>query len=99
MAKWGSETGSIRLTVAGRLLIILVGLAVLAFVGWNYRDKLPFKAGAGKSTQARQDGGTQEGGPAARPGVLASVRESGTLRVGMEPDAAPLHFVNDRKQK
>jgi ABC-type amino acid transport substrate-binding protein len=31
--------------------------------------------------------------------VLASIRETGVLRVGMEEDAAPLHFINERKQE
>jgi ABC-type amino acid transport substrate-binding protein len=31
--------------------------------------------------------------------VLASVRQTGVLRVGMEPDAPPLHFINPRKQE
>ena len=31
--------------------------------------------------------------------MLASVRQTGVLRVGMEPDAPPLHFINDRKQE
>jgi ABC-type amino acid transport substrate-binding protein len=32
-------------------------------------------------------------------GVLARVKSSGILRVGMEPDAPPLHFINDRQQE
>ena len=36
---------------------------------------------------------------AARKGVLGTVRQTGVLRVGMEPDAPPLHFINDRKQE
>ena len=31
--------------------------------------------------------------------MLATVRQTGVLRVGMEPDAPPLHFLNDRKQE
>jgi ABC-type amino acid transport substrate-binding protein len=31
--------------------------------------------------------------------VLARVRQTGVLRVGMEEDAPPLHFLNDRKQE
>ena len=30
--------------------------------------------------------------------MLASVRQTGVLRVGMEPDAPPMRFINDRKQ-
>ena len=32
-------------------------------------------------------------------GVLGNVRQTGVLRVGMEDDAPPLHFINDRKQE
>jgi ABC-type amino acid transport substrate-binding protein len=109
MKVWGSERGAIRLTAAGRLLIFLVGLAVLAYAGWTYRDKLPFKmpggGGGGTTTETRrtdeprrnESGGGTSGGE--QTGVLARVRNSGVLRVGMEPDAAPLHFLNDRKQE
>jgi ABC-type amino acid transport substrate-binding protein len=31
--------------------------------------------------------------------VLARIKETGVVRVGMEPDAPPLHFLNDRKQE
>ncbi len=101
MNTWGSQTGAIRLTAAGRLLIVLVGLAVLGFAGWTYRDRLPFKtpAGGAKSDDRREGGASRNGAPAAQAGVLVRIRNSGTLRVGMEPDAAPLHFVNDRKQE
>ena len=37
--------------------------------------------------------------PAPQKGVLARIRQTGVLRVGMEPDAPPLHFINDRKQE
>ena len=38
--------------------------------------------------------------PAAeRKGVLGNVRQTGVLRVGMEDDAPPLHFINDKKQE
>jgi ABC-type amino acid transport substrate-binding protein len=100
-----SERGAIHLTLAGRLLIMIVGLAVLGYVAWMYRDKLPFKPGGPKSTTgtASQRDDAQPSGngaaPAAQAGVLARVRNAGVLRVGMEPDAAPLHFVNDRKQE
>jgi ABC-type amino acid transport substrate-binding protein len=100
----GSQAGAIHLTVAGRLLIVLVGLAVLGYAGYMYRDKLPFKPGAAKSKSgetARTDDArpSDTPAPAAQGGVMARVRNAGVLRVGMEPDAAPLHFVNDRKQE
>jgi ABC-type amino acid transport substrate-binding protein len=31
--------------------------------------------------------------------VLSRIRQTGVVRVGMEPDAPPLHFINDRKQE
>ena len=31
--------------------------------------------------------------------VLARIKHSGVLRVGMEPNAPPLHFINARKQE
>ena len=99
MNTWRSETGAVRLTGAGRLLIVLVGLAVLAFAAWSYRDRLPFKLPGAAS----QPSGSQKSGDthatSAQSGVLARIRNSGAMRVGMEPDAPPLHFVNDRKQE
>ncbi len=99
-----SEAGEVRLTVAGKLLLFLVGIGILAFAGYTYRDKLPFSLpGSGSSSSATEPAATKsdDGGspPAARAGVLARIRETGVLRVGMEPDAAPLHFINDRKQE
>ena len=101
MNEWGSEKGAVRLTLAGRLLIVLVGLAVLGFAAWSYRDRLPLKMpGGAKSTEMKGSGdGHGTPTPHGAGGVLARVRSSGTLRVGMEPDAPPLHFVNARKQE
>jgi cystine transport system substrate-binding protein len=102
MNAWGSETGAVRLTLAGRMLIVLVGLAVLGFAMWSYRDRLPFKlpGGGARSADGTGSGETRGTGgtPSSQSGVLARIRTSGTMRVGMEPDAPPLHFVNDRKQ-
>ena len=51
----GSQAGAVHLTMAGRLLIVIMGLAVLGWTAWNYRHKLPFKiGGAGpKVTETR----------------------------------------------
>ena len=96
-----------RLTAAGKFLLILVGLAVLGYAGWTYRNRLPISglggtadpaatpAAAPGSREASADAPTA----ASRSGVLAAVRQTGVLRVGMEPDAAPLHFINERKQE
>src|SRR5687767_15456480 len=100
-----------RLTGAGKLLLFLVGLAVLGYAGYTYRDRLPIPtsspvtsaptststpapASAPASTEARPASAA-----AARKGVLGTVRQTGVLRVGMEEDAPPLHFINDRKQE
>jgi ABC-type amino acid transport substrate-binding protein len=98
-----------RLTGAGKALLVLVGLAVLGYAGWTYRDRLPFGTGSG-STPTRSSpeasgggagsGASGSGGSAGeRKGVLANIRQTGVLRVGMEEDAPPLHFINDRKQE
>jgi ABC-type amino acid transport substrate-binding protein len=95
-----------RLTPAGKFLVFLVGLAVLGYAGWTYRDRLPFgrsmPGGGGDAGAPAPAGG--DAAPAAsaegeRRGVLARIRETGVLRVGMEEDAPPLHFINERKQE
>jgi ABC-type amino acid transport substrate-binding protein len=97
MAAQGSQ-GGVRLTGAGRLLLFVVGLAVLGYVGWTYRDRLPLPGGADSSTTVKTV--PAEEPPVAAPkGVLARIREAGVVRVGMEPDAPPLHYINDRKQE
>jgi polar amino acid transport system substrate-binding protein len=99
MNVWGSETGAVRLTPAGRLLIFIVGLAVLGFAAWSYRDRLPFKLPGGGTRSGGEESHDSRSAASSQTGVLARIRNSGTLRVGMEPDAPPLHFVNDRKQE
>ena len=97
MAAQGSQ-GGVRLTGAGRLLLFVVGIAVLGYVGWTYRDRLPMFGG--KDDAAVTPEKSVDATPATAPkGVLARIKESGVLRVGMEPDAPPLHFINDRKQE
>ena len=95
-----------RLTGAGKFLLFLVGLGVLAYAGWTYRDRLPAGlTGGGSTTTAPTSAGSSSSDRARqseaepRKGVLASVRQTGLLRVGMEPDAPPLHFLNARKQE
>jgi cystine transport system substrate-binding protein len=92
-----------RLTPAGKLLLILVGLAVLGYAGWTYRDQLPpIGGGRSASNEGTPAPATEASGEAStgeRRGVLARIRETGVLRVGMENDAPPLHFLNDRKQE
>jgi ABC-type amino acid transport substrate-binding protein len=85
-----------RLTLAGKFLFFIVGVGVLGFAAYTYRDKLPFSIPAiGRSSSSTASTADDK----APTGVLARVRESGVLRVGMEPDAAPLHFINDRQQE
>src|SRR5687768_12664045 len=98
MSMRNPEAGEIRLTLAGKLLIFLVGLGILAFAGWTYRDRLPFSLPSLSSGGSSTDTTPAPSGEAAtNTGVLARIKETGTLKVGMEPDAAPLHFVNDKK--
>jgi ABC-type amino acid transport substrate-binding protein len=96
-----------RLTGPGKLLLFLVGLAVLGYAGYTYRDRIP---GLDRARSAVAPGttdapATTDARPAAaapaaaRKGVLGTVRQTGVLRVGMEEDAPPLHFINDRKQE
>ena len=95
-----------RLTPAGKLLLMLVGLGVLGYAGWTYRDQLPFEipgfndsTTTGTPPASAPPAGTTDAPADGRRGVLASVRQTGVLRVGMEADAPPLHFINDRKQE
>jgi cystine transport system substrate-binding protein len=89
-----------RLTPAGKLLLILVGLAVLGYAGWTYRDQLPpIGGGQSASNEGTPTAAPGEASTGERRGVLARIRETGVLRVGMENDAPPLHFLNERKQE
>ncbi len=90
-----------RLTGAGKAVFFLVGLAVFAFVGWTYRDQLTSRL---RITPGVVEAPTTSPTPAAttpqpQKGVLARIKQNGVLRVGMEPDAPPLHFINDRRQE
>jgi polar amino acid transport system substrate-binding protein len=91
-----------RLTPAGKLLLFLVGLAVLGYAAWTYRGRLPVSTTQSSAPAASPSATSPTPSPATaaaeRKGVLASVRQSGVLRVGMEPDAPPLRFINERKQ-
>jgi ABC-type amino acid transport substrate-binding protein len=111
--------GGARLTGPGKFLLFIVGLAVLAYAGYTYRDRISlpsFSSGSSTSTPAPSttpSASTPAGpsgapgatapipapGGAARKGVLGQIRQTGVLRVGMEPDAPPLHFLNNRKQE
>ena len=96
-----------RLTGAGKLLLFLVGVAVLAYAGYTYRDRLPLQmpgssptpTASAPSTAAPSTTAARPVASAPRKGVLGTVRQTGVLRVGMEEDAPPLHFINDRKQE
>jgi ABC-type amino acid transport substrate-binding protein len=104
MRSRNSQAGEIQLTVAGKLLLFLIGLGVLGLAAWTYRDRLPFQVpGLGPGAPAA---GTSAGTPpadastgAAPSAVLARIRQTGVVRVGMEPEAPPLHFINERKQE
>jgi polar amino acid transport system substrate-binding protein len=93
-----------RLTPMGKLLLFVVGLGVLGYAAWTYRSQLPlpqFGGGSGTPAQPNAPAGSTPAPAAAaeRKGVLASIRQTGVLRVGMEPEAPPLHFINSRKQE
>jgi len=93
-----------RLTGAGKFLLFVVGLCVLGYAGWTYRNQLPVQIpGTSEKPSTSPTEATPATPPAApaaeRRGVLAKIRETGVLRVGMEPEAPPLHFINDRKQE
>jgi ABC-type amino acid transport substrate-binding protein len=90
-----------RLTAAGRFLLFVVGLAVLGYAGWTYRNRLPLSLpGSNRAASTAPVAQAAAPGPAVeRKGVLGTIRTTGVLRVGMEPDAPPLHFINDKKQE
>src|ERR687895_651107 len=95
-----------RLTGAGKLLLFLVGLAVLAYAGYTYRGQLPFQMPGSSPTSTAGAPSTETPSTTARPaagsprkGVLGTIRQTGVLRVGMKEDAPPLHFINERKQE
>lgn len=86
-----------RLTGFAKAFITLVILALVGYVGYHYRDRLlPLmaKKDAG-STPAASTSAPTAAQPAAVRGVLARIRKDRVVRVGMEPDAPPLHFIND----
>jgi polar amino acid transport system substrate-binding protein len=90
----------VQLTGVGKAVLFLVGLAVFGYVGWTYRDQLTSRLSRG----VVEAPGTATPAPAAdtpqpQKGVLARIKQNGVLRVGMEPDAPPLHFINNRKQE
>jgi ABC-type amino acid transport substrate-binding protein len=96
-----SGGGGMRLTGAGRAVLFLVGLAVLGYVGWTYRDQISSRLRPNASV-VEAPGTTPPAAstaPTPQKGVLARIRQTGVLRVGMEPDAPPLHFINERKQE
>jgi ABC-type amino acid transport substrate-binding protein len=98
-----SGGGGMKLTGAGRAVLFLVGLAVFGYVAWSYRDRFTGLGGGSTPTTAPAATTTAPAaapdGPAPQKGVLARIRQTGVMRVGMEPDAPPLHFINDRKQE
>ena len=89
-----------RLTGAGKFLLFVVGLGVLAYAGWTYRDRLPGGMPGTSQSTSTTPSATPPPAPAPeRKGVLAAIRQNGVVRVGMEPEAPPLHFINGRKQE
>lgn len=100
------QEGAVRLTGAGKFLLILVGLAVIGFAYWKYSPQLlgsgtPGASSAAPGTPAAAPSPANASTPAASTAgvALARARSTGVLRVGMEPDAPPLHYLNERKQE
>jgi ABC-type amino acid transport substrate-binding protein len=95
--------GGVRLTGAGKAVLFLVGLAVFGYVGWTYRDQIMSRVNSSRSaapsTPAASTTPAATDTPPPQKGVLGRIKQTGVLRVGMEPDAPPLHFINDRKQE
>jgi ABC-type amino acid transport substrate-binding protein len=93
--------GGFRLTGAGKAVLFLVGLAVLGYVGYTYRDRLPIGGSRTAETPGAATPAPATGTDTAAPpkGVLGRIKQTGVIRVGMEPDAPPLHFINARKQE
>ena len=105
--------GGWRLTGTGKLLLFVVGLCVLGYAAWTYRGSLPAMPSTSTSAPAPGERDAAPGvapgsapsssstpAPAGGTGnVLARMKSAGVLRVGMEPDAPPLHFINDRQQE
>ena len=69
--------------VAGHVLFVAYGVARLR------RRR--------SSSSAPSSGAASSSTP--RTGVLGRIKQTGVMRVGMEPDAPPLHFLNDKKQE
>src|SRR5262245_48975813 len=95
--------GGMRLTGAGKGVLFLVGIAVLGYVGYTYRDRLPSFGGGSATTTTTTTTAKpadtpkkREAAPEPPKGVLAKIRQTGVVKVGMEPDAPPLHFINAR---
>lgn len=98
-----------RLTPFARVFITLVILGVAGYVAYHYRDLIRAKTGGGSAEPSPQPASGGGEAPAARTeppanvkapeNVLAKIRETRVLRVGMEPDAPPLHFINEDQQE
>lgn len=102
-----------KLTPVGKLLLFVVGLGVLGYAGWQMGALDMLRGGepvvrAPGATPAPTASTSALSTPAAAAtpaessgsgGVLARMKSNGTMRVAMEPDAPPLHYLNDRRQE
>ncbi len=96
-----SQSGQARLTGAGMALLFLLGLGIIGFAVWKYK-LVDLEALFRQTPASTSRGDAGSGGAATGPGptgVLRKVQASGLLRVGMEPEAPPLHFINDAMQE
>jgi ABC-type amino acid transport substrate-binding protein len=103
-AKIAGTTGEehMKLTGLAKAFITLIIVGVLGYVVYHYRSRVSKAAVTDTATTASTDTApkTETAPPApVRQNVLAQIRETKVLRVGMEPDAPPLHFVNDDHQE
>jgi len=91
-----------KLTGLAKAFITLIIVGVLGYVVYHYRAKVSKAPVTATATIATPDTApkTETAPPVpVRQNVLAQIRETKVLRVGMEPDAPPLHFVNDDQQE
>ena len=64
-----ADSGGFRLTGPGKFVLFLVGLVVLGYVGWTYRDRLPVMGSRTDTPPAATTATTTPGTtPASTPG-------------------------------
>ncbi len=96
------ESGQARLTGPGMALLFLIGVGIIGFAIWKYKlvdlESLLKQTPSTSGSRGGDSSGSAGGAPGPT-GVLRKVQTSSLLRVGMEPEAPPLHFINDSMQE